>query len=337
VTISETSPDRLLRLVYAFREAKTVLSANELGVFTALAAGPADVHALQRRIGLHDRGVRDFLDALVALGLLDRDADGRYANTPEAELYLVRGEPAYIGGFLDYLNTREYPDWRFLTRALRTGAPQAGGNESEHYAALHADPAALDAFAKGMSGGSLLVAKALAANFPWHRHTTLVDVGSAEGCLPAQIAQCHAHIRSGGFDLPALRPLFERYVKAQGVADRLRFYPGNFLEDPLPAADVLVMGRVLHNWDLATKKALLAKAYGALPPGGALIVYERFIDDERRERAAGLLASLNMLIMTAGGFDCSAADCIGWMREVGFRDLRVEPLTGDHSMVIGYR
>jgi hypothetical protein len=95
------------------------------------------------------------------------------------------------------------------------------------------------------------------------------------------------------------------------------------------------MGRVLHNWDLSTKKMLLGKAYAALPRGGALIIYERLIDDERRVNSVGLLASLNMLIMTEGGFDYSAADCIGWMQQEGFRDMYVEPLTGDQTMIVG--
>ena len=117
----------------------------------------------------------------------------------------------------------------------------------------------------------------------------------------------------------------------------MKFHPGDFFQDPFPAADVVVLGRILHNWDLPTKTMLLAKAYAALPEGGAAIVYERFIDDERRTGAAAMLMSLNMLIMTTGGFDFTAADCIGWMREAGFRDLRVEPLVGDQAMVVGIK
>jgi hypothetical protein len=130
-------------------------------------------------------------------------------------------------------------------------------------------------------------------------------------------------------------PHFGNYVREHNLSHRLRFYAGDFLQDPLPSADVLVFGRVLHNWDLATKRMLLKKAYDALPAGGALIVYERLIDDKRRVNAAALLASVNMVIMTAGGFDFTGADCIGWMREAGFRDMRVELLTSEYSMVVG--
>jgi hypothetical protein len=185
-----------------------------------------------------------------------------------------------------------------------------------------------------MTGGTLLAAKALATRFPWRDYTSFIDVGTAEGCLPVEILRAHAHIRGGGFDLPQVRPHFAAYVRRHGLDERLSFHPGDFLATSLPSADVLVMGRILHNWDLATKTMLLAKAYQALPGGGALIVYERLIDDDRCASSAGLLASLHMLIMTEGGFDFTAADCIGWMQEAGFQRTRVEPLALGLSMIV---
>ena len=331
------TPARIAQLGNAFREAKALLSAVELGVFAALANGPLGLDTLRKRIGIHGRGARDFFDALVALGLLDRDTDGRYANIPAADLYLVPGKLTYIGGLLEHMSVNEYPRWNFLTRALQTGKPQTAAKSAGLYPELYANQESLRAFVGGMSGGSLLVGKALAAKFPWERHRTLIDVGSAEGCLPVLIAQSHAHITGGGFDLPAVRPAFETYVRGHGLADRLRFHPGDFLIDSLPAADVLVMGRVLHNWDLATKKMLLDKAFAALRPDGVLIVYERLIDDERRTSSIGLLASLNMLVMTDGGFDFTGADCASWMQEAGFHNVRVEPLTADQSMITGVK
>jgi O-methyltransferase domain/Dimerisation domain len=331
------TPDRIVRLGLAFRAAKTLLSATELGVFTALAEGPFDPQALAKQIGIDERGARDFFDALVALGMLERDDNGFYANAPETDLYLDRRKPTYIGGELEHFNAYVYPHWNLLTPALRTGKPQSGARATGHYSALYADHAALETLAKGMTGGSLLVAKILAAKFPWQDYRTVIDVGTAQGCLPVQIAHAHPHITGGGLDLPSMKPYFEGYVREHGFSERLRFFPGDFLQDRLPGADVLVFGRVLHNWDLMTKKMLLKKAYEALPAGGALIVYERLIDDERRTNVAALLASLNMLIMTAGGFDFTGADCIAWMRDADFRDIRVESLTNEHSMIVGIK
>jgi hypothetical protein len=140
-----------------------------------------------------------------------------------------------------------------------------------------------------------------------------------------------------GFDLPMVRPFFEEYVASFGIQGRVRFHPGDFFKDSLPSADVLVMGMILHDWNIDEKRTLLKKAYDALPDAGSLIVYEHLIDDERRNNLAGLLMSLMMLIETQGGFDYTGADCCIWMREVGFRDSYVERLTGIESMVVGVK
>jgi hypothetical protein len=331
------TPDRILELGDAFRACKTLLSAVELGVFTALADGALDREALSERTGINARGARDFLDALVALGMLTRDQDGRYANSADTDLYLDRTKPTYVGSVLERINDRDYSVWDSLTAALRTGKPQYGTDAVSNYGPLYADETSRDQFARGMTVRTRPVAKALASKFPWTDYTTLIDIGTAQGCLPVHIALTHPHMSGGGFDLPPLISTFESYVQKYGLSNRLRFYPGDFFNDPLPAADVLVIGRVLHNWDLATKKMLLKKAYDALPLAGALIVYERLIDDERRVNATALLSSLQMLLGTAGGFDFTGADGAGWMRETGFRDIRIEPLTMEQSMVFGIK
>ena len=180
-------------------------------------------------------------------------------------------------------------------------------------------------------------ARAIAAKFPWDRHRTFIDVGCAQGCVPAQVALAHKHVRGGGFDLPSIKPVFDEYMASLGLSDRMRFEPGDFFTDPLPEADVLAMGRILHDWDLDKKMMLLGKAYAALPKGGALIIYESLIDDARKENVFGLLMSLNMLIETRGGFDFTGADCMGWMKEVGFRETWVAQLEGPDSMAVGIK
>ena len=129
-----------------------------------------------------------------------------------------------------------------------------------------------------------------------------------------QVALAHPHLRGIGYDLAPIAPIFADFVAACGVQDRLHFQAGDFFHDPLPAVDVLVMGHILHDWGLDDKRALVAKAYAALPDGGALLVYESMIDDERRTNAFGLLMSLNMLIETPAGFDYTPAQCVAWMK-----------------------
>lgn len=332
------TPDKILQTGLAFWPAKTLLSAIEMGVFTELSRGDESFDALSRRLGLHPRSARDFLDTLVALGFLTRAGD-RYANTPEVDLFLDRQKPSYVGGVLEMANHRLYPFWGYLTEALRTGQPQnevkSGGPGL--FATLYADPARLQQFLAAMTGLSHGANMTIARKFPWKDYRSYVDIGTAQGDLAAQIALANAHLRGVGFDLAEVAPIFEQYVARVGVADRVAFVAGSFFDDDLPKADVVLMGHILHDWDLPTKKMLIRKAFDAVPSGGALIVYEAIIDDDRSKNAFGLMMSLNMLIETPGGFDYTGADCSEWMREAGFSTTRVESLVGPDSMVIGIK
>jgi hypothetical protein len=333
----EITPDAIMQLGFGYWGSKTLLSAVELGLFTELAKGPLTLEAVQTRLGLHERGARDFLDALTALGMLKREQD-LYSNTPATELYLDRAKPTYIGGMLEMMSARLYRFWGDLTEGLKTGLPQ---NEAKHggdlFDTLYSDPKRLEQFLSAMTGLSLGIARAIAQKFPWSQYQTFVDVGAAQGGLPVVLAQSHPHLRGTGADLPIVGPIFEKYVASHGLQERLRFASLDFFQDPLPKADVIVMGHILHDWDLETKKMLIGKAYDALPPGGALLLFEAIIDDERKQNAFGLLMSLNMLIETRGGFDYTGADGQAWMRDAGFKQTRVEHLSGPDSMVIGIK
>lgn len=333
----EPGPDAIMQLGLGFWGSKALLSAVELDVFTTLADGPLTGEMLTAKLGLQRRGTTDWLDALVSLGMLERAGD-QYANTPATDLYLDRAKPTYLGGMLEMANARLYPFWGSLTEGLRTGRPQneakTGG---DFFAVLYQDQARLRQFLHAMTGLSLGAAAAMAKKFPWDRYHTVIDIGAAEGCVPAQLALAHPHLTGGGFDLPNAGPAFEDYVAFHGLTSRLRFYPGDFFADPLPGADVLVMGHILHDWSLQEKLTLLRKAYQALPDGGALIVYDAIIDDDRTTNTFGLLMSLNMLIETPAGFDYTAADCRSWMADTGFRDTYAEPLAGPDTMVVGIK
>jgi O-methyltransferase domain/Dimerisation domain len=328
-----------MQVALGFFASKALLSATELGLFSELADGALTLETISSRLGLHARGARDFLDALVALGVLERHGNF-YSNTPDSDEFLVRGKPEYIGGILEMANTRLYGFWGSLTEALKTGLPQneakpkQGGNQFD---AIYSDPARLRQFLSAMTGLSVLAAQSLAAKFRWSEYGSFVDIGCAQGAVPVQLALAHPHLDARGFDLAEVGPVFKEYVAAFGLEDRVLFHPGSFFRDPLPSADVLIMGHILHDWDLDTKRMLVAKAYDALPSGGALVVYDCMIDDDRRQNSFGLLASLNMLIETPGGFDYTGAECRRWMREAGFRNTRVEHLLGPEFMALGVK
>jgi len=338
VTDPVVSPERILQTGFGFWGSKTLLSAVELELFTRLSEQPSTAEDLRARLGLHPRAARDFFDALVALGFLKRDA-GVYSNTPETDLFLDKRKPSYVGGILEMSNQRLFGFWNHLTEGLKSGTAQneakAGGQSP--FAAVYADPARLRSFLAAMSAISHGANMTIARKFPWQQYKTFVDAGTAQGDLAVQVALANPHLNGTGLDLPIVQPIFEEYASRNGVADRVSFASVDFFAGALPRADVVMMGHILHDWDLAQKIMLVRKAYDALPAGGAFIVYDAIIDDDRRQNAFGLLMSLNMLIETPGGFDYTGADCIGWMKDAGFKDARVEHLVGPDSMVVGIK
>jgi len=334
----ELSPEKIIQVGLGFWASKTLLSAVEMELFTELAKHPEDLEALQGRLGLHPRSARDFLDALVALGFLERH-EGIYRNTPETDLFLDKRKPSYLGGVLEMANHRLFGFWNHLTEALRTGKPQneAKGGGEPLFVTLYADPARLKEFTSAMTGISHPSNLEIARKFQWEKYNSFVDIGTAQGDLAVQIMLANPHLSGIGFDLPELEPIFEDYAFEKGASEKLKFIGGDFFTQPLPKADVVLMGHILHDWGLAEKKMLIQKAFEAIPAGGALVIYDAIIDNDRSKNAFGLLMSLNMLIETPDGFDYSGSDCSAWMREAGFRETRVESLAGPDSMVIGIK
>ncbi len=338
--MSQPSPDHIIQVGMGFEASKALLSAVEVGLFTELAKSPADASTLQDRLGLHPRAARDFFDTLVAMGFLRR-IDGIYHNTEETEEYLDKGKPSYVhlGSLLELANVRLYGIWSNLTETLRTGMPQDESKSSELgiFDALYADPVRLKQFLASMTGISHRANCKIAEQVPWLNYKTLADMGTAQGDLAVQVLLANPHLTGIGFDLPAVAPVFEEYVEHNGLQDRLRFAGGDFFVDDFPEVDVFIFGHILHTWDLEKKKLLLDKAWQALPKGGAVIVYDSLIDDDRSQNVFALLMSLTMLAVTDGGCAYTGADCMSWITEAGFGRTWTEHLTGPDSIVVGIK
>jgi len=338
----QVDPSEIMQVGMGFWGSKTLLSAVELELFSKLGRDGLTAEQIREALELHPRAVPDFPDALVALQLLDRDGEGAdavYRNTEATAVFLDRASPAYIGGILEMSNARLYGFWGDLTEALQTGKPQ---NEVKHagkgmFEELYSDEARLEQFMNAMSGISLGPFSALAEKFDFSSYETHCDVGGATGQLSIIVAGRHPHMRCTSFDLPVVEPIATRTIEAAGLDGRVTAVGGDFFADPLPKADVITMGLILHDWDLEDKKKLIAAAYDALPEGGAYIVIENLIDDARRENAFGLLMSLNMLIEFGEAFDFTGADFAGWCKEAGFRETEVLPLAGPTSAGIAYK
>jgi hypothetical protein len=336
------TPARILEIGMAFWSSKTLLSAVELGLFTLLADGPLTGAEIERRLGLHPRATFDFLDALVAIGMLEREGDGPdslYVNSAETAAFLDRNSPTYVGGILEMANARLYPFWADLSEALRTGKPQ---NEIKHsgkpmFDELYADPARLEQFMNAMSGVSMANFEAFADKFDFSPYRSMADIGGATGQLSCIVAKRHPHLACASYDLPVVQPIARRRIAAAGLEGRVEARPIDFLKEDFPSADLITMGMILHDWNLEQKQMLIAKAYAALPEGGAFVAIENVIDDARRSNAFGLLMSLNMLIEFGDAFDFTGADFSRWCLAAGFKRCEILPLAGPASAAIAYK
>jgi SAM-dependent methyltransferase len=317
----------LLRLGNAFCDAKALLTAVELDLFGALKDGPATEEEIRERLRLHGRGLSDFLHLLAALGVLVKTGEA-FGNAAGAQRHLVPGGESYIGGFLQRSNRNLYPAWGRLSEALRTGKPQSGGS----FAEVLERPAVLRQFIGMMDALTQQLAPALVEAFPWSRYGSLLDVGGCRGNLAAHLVTANPGLRGHVFDLPPMAPFFAEHVEARGLADRLEFHGGDFFADPLPAADVVVLGHVLHDWDADQRRQLVRAAYAATNPGGALVVYDRMLDDDPRH-VENLVISLDMLLVTDGGSEYPVQELRAAAAAAGFERITDQPL-GDFDTIV---
>ncbi|MCG8417097.1 MAG: acetylserotonin O-methyltransferase [Proteobacteria bacterium] len=340
--MNQLDPKRLMEIGTWFKPCQTLLTAVEFDLFTLLASQAMTAQQIQRELGLHERGVADFLDSLVALELLQRagyGATAQYKATDETAYFLDSRSPAYIGGYFKMVRDRLYHFWADLPEALKTGKPQ---NELKHegtsmFEELYRVPDRLEQFLTGMAGISRSNFQAFAEKFDFSGYKTVCDIGGAAADLSILLAGRHSHLSFVSCDLPVVKPIAQKNIESHGLAHRIAAVELDFFNDPIPKADMITMGMILHDWNLDKKMKLLRAAYQALPAGGVLVAIENIIDDERRENSFGLLMSLTMLIEFGDAFDFTGADFEQWCKEVGFSRTEVLPLRGPASAAIAYK
>ncbi|MET9079977.1 methyltransferase [Streptomyces sp. NPDC004232] len=336
LSVQEPASAAVKRLANGFCHAKLLLAADELGIFADLHRhGPSTQADLMDRLPLHPRGARELLYGLVLLGLLEFQ-DGSYTNSAAAAAALVPGAAEYIGGFLRRADRVLYPAWQNLAEALTSGKPQAPGAGPEAFRAMLSEPRQREQYVKMMDSASGLVVGHLADAFDWGAHRHVADIGGCSGNLVGHLLRRHTSLQATVFDLPELAGSFAEHSAALGVADRVGFRAGDFFTDPLPEADVVILGHVLHNWSADEREFLVAKAYGAVRPGGALLIYDAMLDD-RPTNLARVLVSLNMLLVTEEGSEYTMGEASAWLGAAGCHDVRVQALGIADTLVAGYK
>ncbi len=342
MAMTTPDPSHIMQVASGYGVSKALLSAVSAGLYTRLADGPMTLDEIIEEYGFLRRPAADFLDLLVSVDLLEREGDGegaRYGNTAATAAFLDRNKPGYIGGILELWDKRNYRFWADIADAFKTGKAQNETREggTPFFETLYADPARLEAFMDAMTGASMRNFEKLAEVFPFDRYRTLADIGGADALLSRIVSAAHPHIRCTSLDLPVVTEIAAGKIAAAGLADRVDAIAGDFFTDPLPQADVITMGMILHDWNLERKELLVKKAYDALPAGGAFITIETLIDDARRSNTFGLFMSLTMLMEFGDAFDFTGAEFIAWCRDAGFSRFEIVPLEGPSSAAIAYK
>jgi hypothetical protein len=340
-TQSTTGPSMvpLMQLATGFWAAKVLAAAVEVELFAKLADGrTATATDLATELGFRQRPTDIFLAACASLGLLDKDGE-HYQNSALSQRFLVPGGEHYFGGFVAYVDHREYPAWHRLTDALREDRPLTWDPQTQDSLFTAEDPVMLRMFWEAMHSLSTFTAEALADAYDFGRHSRLLDVGGGSAAFPIMLCQRYPDLSATVFDLSHVCDIATGKIKMAGLVESIDTVAGDFQADEaLPAGyDAALLSNILHDWDEETCRILLRKIHDALDPGGALIVCEVMLNPERTGPPDAALMGMNMLVETEGGRNYSETELTTWLEESGFTDVRLLRFeaAGANGAVIG--
>jgi len=332
----ELTPIPLMQIISGFWASKTLATAVELDLFTQLSGRGVDIHELRQLLEIDPRPAEMLLSGCASLGLLEKRGE-RYYNSPLSEEFLVRGKPYYFGGVITLLDRRRYLPWNRLPEAIKTNRAQTWGDQQGIFEAISANPEEQRIFTEGMHSFSVQSGEAVAAAFDFLPYAHLLDVGGGSGAYCIEAARRYPHLRATVFDLPAALEIAREKIAEAGFSDRIKTHPGDFFHEELPkGADVVLLSMILHDWTPEKNRVILKRCFDALPSGGAVIVSELMMNDEKTGPVSAALMSLNMLIETEGR-NYTWAEYTQWLKEVGFREIQRLPVEspGVNGILIG--
>lgn len=301
--MNSPSPAPIIDLIEAFRRSKTMFAGVVLGVFDRLEEAPADVETLAADLHAQAEPLGRLLDACVGLGFLTK-RDGRYANEPIASTYLCRASEQTLAGYVLYSNEVLFRLWTHLEDAVREGGhrwKQAFGGEGGIFDHFFKTEDAMRTFLKGMHGFGVLSSPEVVAAFDLSRFHRLVDLGGATGHLAIAACERYLNLRAAVFDFPrVIEVVREEVQRSPRVSARIELIAGDFFRDELPNADLFAAGQILHDWSDEKIHLLLDKIYRRLPDGGALLIIEKLMAEDKSGPTPVLMQSLNMLLCTEG-------------------------------------
>lgn len=324
----------IVQILDGYLATKALTVSLEIGIFEALADGPASLAAVCARLGTHERPTDMLLTACCAIGLVER-TDGLYRLAPLAARYLVRSSPLFMGGHIERVDRQLYPAFTHLAEAARNNRRIPSRRQGNLFDDLYSSEEEVRRFVQAMHPGSLRAGRTLAALLDLAQVELLLDVGGGSG--GACIAACQAAptLRACVFDLPPVVPVAREYIAAAGLEARIATCSGDFFRDPLPpGADLALLARVVHDWGPDENRAILQAVYDALRPGGTVAIYEALLDDDRTGPLLPALFSLIMLLETDAGRQYSGAELRALLEATGFVEVRVQQLGGEGDLVL---
>jgi acetylserotonin N-methyltransferase len=320
---SPADPSVVLDLINAFRRSAVLFAGVSLGVFDRLAAGPADLATLAADLHANADALLRLLDTCVGLGLLQRQGE-RFANTSSAAAYLCKNSPRRMTGYITYSDRILWKLWAHLSDAVREGTnrwKQGLGLEGPLFTKFFQNEDDKREFLLGMHGFGQISSPEVVAAFDLSGYRHLVDLGGATGHLAVAACRRFPNLRATVFDLTAVVPMAQEMIAVEtDVASRIDVAAGDFFTDPLPRADLFAVGRILHDWGEDKIHRLLGVINQALPRGGALLIAEKLLDDDRAGPPWALLQSLNMLVC-AEGKERTAGEYTALLRRAGFTKI----------------
>lgn len=321
--LTAANPNPVLELLQGFRSSKVMFAAVELRIFDRLLAGSQSAQSLATAIPADLSALSRLLDTCVGLGLVERTPAGEYANTATAAAYLTHSSPQRMTGYIHYSNDVMWGLWSHLEDAIREGThrwKQQYGWDGPIFSHFFRTDEAKREFLMGMHGFGMMSSPAVVNAVDLSRFQHLCDLGAATGHLPLAACRRYPELRATVFDLPEVIPLAAELIGAAGLSDRIAVVGGDFFRDPLPAADLYSLGRILHDWSLDKIRVLLKKIAAALPAGGGLLVTEKLLHDDKSGPTWAQLQDLNMLVCTEG-CERTVAEYAALLEEAGFSSV----------------
>lgn len=319
-------PETIEKLVGAVYPSFAMLAGMQLEVFTPLKDGPLSAEHLAQALGVHPAKLRRLLYALVVAGLLTVDGD-LFANTPEADEFLVRGRPAYRGGTHEGILLRWHAALQ-TAETIRTGSPQA----RQDYAAMTQER--LEVMYRGIHAEAVTAARELVARYDFSSYRSLADIGGGSGGLALTVAQACPHLHATVVDLPTVTPITRRYVEAAGLAERVHVMTADVVNGPLTGAfEVVVLSRFIQVLSADQARRALRHVSQIIAPGGMIYIVGQVIDNARLSPPEPVLSNLFFLNVFDEGQSYTEHEYRDWLAEAGFADVERVVLPNNTSLV----